>query len=187
MNLGLIKKSVTTTDSSGNVTETLEDYSSNELNAVEENGKTFLENLKEDFNSFAKHFPTNPLNIEEVIKSYNSYVVDSNNDTQLKLDKLRSLNSTDPKVLEEITKLERQFKYTRIANVEITPLLAKEISKVNNDITTKINSEIAAYSDKSIYDKYKNILFMLLMVIYSVVSLRKLSNFSKILIYNTKY
>ena len=156
--LGLLKKSVITTNALGEQEEILEDYTDSELNTIQSNGNTLLENIKEDFNSYSKFFPTNPLNIGEVIAQFNSKIIQDNQENQVELDKLLSLNSTDQETLDQIAKLQESIKNVRIGNLENTTDISNESIRVEGLIKKEIGNILHSYQDKEIYDKYKEAL-----------------------------
>lgn len=139
---GLIKKSVN---------GELQDYSTTELNSVQSNGKTLLENLREDFNTYSKLFPTNPLNTQEVIDNFNSHIQNINANIDQQVAKLRATGSTDPEVLQQLVNLENSYKNVQIDSLNNAPVIKTEIQRVQDEINIAIGN---ATSSREEYDKF---------------------------------
>lgn len=139
---GLVKKS------------DLSSYSDAELQTVQANGLTLLENIKSDFNSFSKLSPINPLDIEAVIERFN-YNTDSHNaDIDSKIEKLRQTGSTDPDVLKQISDLELSRKNYRIDSLDNTEIFKNETKKIQDEINVEIGN---ATSDPNEFNRYAEV------------------------------
>lgn len=153
--LGLIQKSITSIDSSGQEVITSRPYTQQELNTIEENGKTLEENLKEDFNSYSKIFPSNPFDIENIIINYNNDTKLHNQNNLQELNKLKQLNSSEPKIIQEIDKLEKSFKNIIILDHTNTAENIKLANNRNNNVKTYIDTNNISNSE---YNNFLDIL-----------------------------
>lgn len=150
LDLGLVKK-YSVDPNTGE--EIVEDYTQTELNTIQPNGKTLLENIKEDFNNYSKYFPSNALNMEEVINSFNTFIIGHNQEVSNKLTKLRSTNSTDPDILSEIDSIEKSYKNVRIAPYTSAKHIVEESKKVQDSINQKIGNAVSG-KIKNAYEVY---------------------------------
>lgn len=129
-------------------------YSNQELQTVQANGLTLLENIKTDFNEFSKLSPINPLDMEAVIERFNYNIDSFNADVDSKINKLRETGSTDPDVLKQLSDLELSRKNYKIDSLDNTPEFKAETQKIQDAINVEIGN---ATSDPQEFNRYKDI------------------------------
>ena len=135
--------------------EVLEDLTEDELNEINPTLGTTTDNFNRSYvENFFKKFPMNPLNVEEILQTFNQLVDITNQTIANKIQALEQEQLADQSKdnTEEINNLKAQLVTIKMANIEDTPeaLTVKqnatdqlEVFKSNNNIT---DEDIKEYS-----------------------------------------
>ena len=145
--LGLIKKLSYITNPDGSISETIEDFTPNELATVlPELNKTRAEDNKEYIEGFFKKFPLNPLNAEGIINNFNQAADNINKSVLTQIAQINAKPDKTPEDLETIEKLKKSMVLVRVDSMMNTP----EIKALRQERDDKI---LKYKTDNAIDDK----------------------------------